>query len=74
MKKFLTMLLTVVLAVSSLGLFTACGDENEYKGIQKIENLADIKVGFIYLHDENSTYDKNFMDAAKTVVDELGVQ
>ncbi len=74
MKKFLTMLLTVILAVSSLGLFTACGDENEYKGIQKIENLADIKVGFIYLHDENSTYDKNFMDAAKAVVDELGVQ
>ncbi len=75
MKKFLTMLLSVILAVSSLSLFTACGgDENEYKGIQKIENLADIKVGFIYLHDENSTYDKNFMDAAKAVVEELGVQ
>ena len=27
----------------------------------------DLKVGFIFLHDENSTYDKNFMDAAKAV-------
>ena len=24
----------------------------------------DLKVGFIFLNDENSTYDKNFMDAA----------
>lgn len=33
----------------------------------------DFKVGFIFLHDENSTYDKNFMDAAKTVQAELGL-
>ena len=26
--------------------------------------LPKVKVGFIFLHDENSTYDKNFMDAA----------
>ena len=26
---------------------------------------SNIKVGFIFLHDENSTYDKNFMNAAK---------
>ena len=26
---------------------------------------SDFKAGFIFLHDENSTYDKNFMDAAK---------
>ena len=34
---------------------------------------ADFKVGFIFLHDENSTYDKNFMDAAKAVQQELGL-
>ncbi|MBQ7821013.1 MAG: BMP family ABC transporter substrate-binding protein [Clostridia bacterium] len=33
----------------------------------------DYKVGFIFLHDENSTYDKNFMDAAKAVQAELGL-
>ena len=34
---------------------------------------ADFKVGFIFLHDENSTYDKNFMDAATAVQQKLGL-
>ena len=32
------------------------------------------KAGFIFLHDENSTYDKNFIDAAKKACEELGVE
>ena len=36
--------------------------------------LAAIKVGFIFLHDENSTYDKNFIDAAKEACESLGVE
>lgn len=32
------------------------------------------KFGFIFLHDSQSTYDKNFIDAAKDVCKELGVQ
>ena len=43
------------------------GDETETGG------ASDIKVGFIFLHDENSTYDKNFMDAAKAVQEKLGL-
>ena len=35
--------------------------------------LPKVKVGFIFLHDENSTYDKNFIDAAKEACDSLGV-
>lgn len=35
---------------------------------------ADFKVGFIMLHDENSTYDLNFINAAKEACEELGVQ
>ncbi|MBO4376327.1 MAG: BMP family ABC transporter substrate-binding protein [Lachnospiraceae bacterium] len=35
---------------------------------------ADVKVGFIFLHDENSTYDLNFINAAKEACDKLGVQ
>ena len=31
-------------------------------------------VGFICLHDENSTYDLNFINAAKAACDELGVE
>ena len=34
---------------------------------------ADLKVGFIFLHDENSTYDLNFMKAAREVCTELGL-
>ena len=32
-----------------------------------------IKVGFIFLHDENSTYDLNFINAAKQACSELGL-
>ena len=32
-----------------------------------------LKVGFIFLHDENSTYDLNFMNAAKAACEELGL-
>lgn len=35
--------------------------------------LEDIKVGFIFLHDENSTYDLNFINAAKAAVEALGL-
>ena len=32
---------------------------------QSAADLSALKVGFIFLHDENSTYDLNFMNAAK---------
>ena len=35
---------------------------------------ADVKVGFIFLHTEQSTYDKNFIDAAIAACKELGVE
>ena len=35
--------------------------------------LAKTKVGFIFLHDENSTYDKNFINAAIDACNEFGV-
>ncbi|MBO6163928.1 MAG: BMP family ABC transporter substrate-binding protein, partial [Lachnospiraceae bacterium] len=35
---------------------------------------ADFKVGFICLHDENSTYDLNFINAAKQACEELGIE
>ena len=33
-----------------------------------------MKAGFIFLHDENSTYDLNFMNAAKAACEALGVE
>ena len=35
--------------------------------------LSNVKVGFIFLHDENSTYDLNFMNAAKEAIAALGL-
>ena len=35
--------------------------------------MAVVKVGFIFLHDENSTYDKNFLDAALAAKEALGL-
>ena len=32
-----------------------------------------LKLGFIFLHDENSTYDLNFMNAAKQAIADLGL-
>ena len=34
---------------------------------------SDLKVGFIFLHDENSTYDLNFMNAAEAACKNLGL-
>ena len=31
-----------------------------------------VKAGFIFLHDENSTYDLNFINAAKEACEKLG--
>ena len=35
---------------------------------------AKVKVGFIFLHDENSTYDLNFINGAKEACEKLGVE
>ncbi len=62
MKKLITVILAVVMLASSVVCFNSCGDAN-----------ADFKVGFIFLHDENSTYDKNFIDAANAAAIALGL-
>ena len=36
--------------------------------------VTGVKAGFIFLHDENSTYDLNFMNAAKEACEKLGVE
>ena len=71
MKKFLAMLLALVMALS----LVACGekkDDTQGNGDGDATD-AKVKVGFITLHDENSTYDKNFIDAAKEACANLGL-
>ena len=74
------------LALSLAMVFTlgACGNTASTKdgndGTAENGNSAettaksDIKMGFICLHDENSTYDLNFINAAKEACDEMGVE
>ena len=79
MKKFLALLLSLsmVLALSACG-GTKSDDDNakgdETKTDAPAETATDFKVGFIMLHDENSTYDLNFINAAKAACEKLGVE
>lgn len=38
------------------------------------EAVTGVKAGFIFLHDENSTYDLNFLNAAKAACEKLGIE
>ena len=77
MKKF-AKVLAIILSLAIVFGLAACGNSNNNKP-DETENqtptaVSDIKVGFIYLHDENSTYDLNFIKAAKEACDKLGVE
>ena len=65
MKKFVAMLLALVMVFA----LCACGDKPQ----DDKQDKAAVKVGFICLHDENSTYDKNFIDAAKAACKNAGL-
>ena len=65
-KKIFAVVMALVLVVTC---FAACGGKENKDDPAK----TDLKVGFIFLHDENSTYDKNFMDAAKAACEAMDV-
>ena len=85
MKKILSLTLALVLV---LGL-AACGGKTEAPAAttaapaanseaaapetEAAAAVADVKLGFIFLHDENSTYDLNFMNGVKEAVANLGL-
>ena len=70
MKKILSLALVLVLM---LGL-VACGGKTEAPAATNAPAaVADVKLGFIFLHDENSTYDLNFMNGAKEAIAALGL-
>ena len=61
MKKLLTILLALVMV---LGVFAGCGETAK---------KDDFKIGLICLHDENSTYDNNFIQAMYAAQKEMGL-
>ncbi len=68
-------ILCALLAVMMLFAFAACagGDTDTTTGAAN-NDTTEVKVGFIFLHDENSTYDKNFMDAAVAACEAMDVE
>ena len=68
MKKTIALLLTLVMVLGMVA-FTGCGSSSDGSAAN-----GNFKVGFICLHDENSTYDKNFIDAANAACEQLGVE
>lgn len=66
MKKVLALLLAAMMVFA----FAGC-TKTEETAVE--ETTSDVKIGFIFLHDENSTYDKNFMDAANAAKEALGL-
>ena len=78
MKKCIALILSLVLC---LGLFAGCSSSTPAAtegGDALAEESAaapvsNVKIGFIFLHDENSTYDLNFMNAAKEAIANLGL-
>ncbi len=64
MKKLLALMLVFAMLFS----FAACG-----KGDESAETADDFKIGIICLHDENSTYDNNFIQAIKAAKEQLGL-
>ena len=85
MKKILSLVLVLVmvLALAACGTngddanTTAAADTttvgNDANTGDNASANADVKLGFIFLHDENSTYDLNFMNGAKEACAALGL-
>lgn len=89
-RRVLSLLAVMALTVSTLagcgtsGTDTAADAETveettEAAETEETEASADaattgLKAGFIFLHDENSTYDLNFLNAAKEACEKLGVE
>ena len=82
-KKLVSLLAVMAMTVSAL---VGCGsskgetaksDETKAAAESEAESTAaatDLKAGFIFLHDENSTYDLNFMNAAKEACEKAGIE
>ena len=62
MKKLLSLILAAVMMFGCVSVLSSCDSDD---GV--------FKVGFIFLHDETSTYDKNFIDAALEATEKLGL-
>ena len=85
-KKVLAIVLCLAVVTALVFGLVACNNDADAKELElpafegivnpdysKVEIKNDFKIGIICLHDDSSTYDKNFIDAAKKAIEELGL-
>ncbi len=84
-KKILSLVLVAAMIATFCAVFASCDTgSDELKGLSEsplptpavsssVEIPDDFKIGFICLHDENSTYDNNFLKAVAAVKSALGL-
>ncbi len=77
-KKIVALVLAsaMVFSLAACGSSSSSSSSSESSDETSTEAVAasDLKVGFIFLHDENSTYDLNFINAAKEACEAAGVE
>lgn len=78
-KKSLSLMLALVLCLTACIALSSCGSSDNWEEnvidsplsaptlTTEVTVPSDFKIGFIMLHDENSTYDLNFINAAKSI-------
>lgn len=68
-KKVIAIAIAAVLCICAL---CACGGETSTTGFTTVAK-EDLKIGLITLHDNSSTYDKNFIDSMYRALENLGI-
>ncbi len=87
MKKVTKVLAVLMALVLVIGCFAACSSDGKKEVLGESAELIkreeiksdvkipdDFKIGLICLHDENSTYDKNFIDGLKLAAKGMGLK
>ena len=84
MKKILSIALALTMILGVILLASCENTESSEKGesepllpaptLEKFDVADDFKIGIICLHDENATYDNNFLNAIKSVQKALGLR
>ncbi len=73
MKKIVSLLLATVMTASLCACAGAAAPAADAGAAAEGGEKLNIKAGFICLHDENSTYDLNFINGAKQACENLGI-
>lgn len=73
-KKVLAVLLAALFVVAAFAGCSASKGNDDAKDASTSSDAKTVKFGLITLHDENSTYDKNFIAAAQEAAEACGVE